>query len=124
MVGLMKKQMVGFASLRSALPTLHFNFNKDYIKLMAIKRIDIQNFKSFRHQTIELGQFNVLIGANASGKSNFLQIFQFISDIAHHGLSNAISMQGGIEYLRNTNLAGQKDFALKNRAGFNTRNGL
>ena len=80
---------------------------------MAIKRIDIQNFKSFRHQTIELGQFNVLIGANASGKSNFLQIFQFISDIAHHGLSNAISMQGGIEYLRNTNLAGQKDFALK-----------
>jgi len=80
---------------------------------MAIKRIEIQNFKSFRHQTIELGQFNVLIGANASGKSNFLQIFQFISDIAHHGLINAISMQGGIEYLRNTNLAGQKDFALK-----------
>jgi predicted ATPase len=80
---------------------------------MAIKRIEIQNFKSFRHQTIELGQFNVLIGANASGKSNFLQIFQFISDIAHHGLSNAISMPGGVEYLRNTNLAAQKDFALK-----------
>lgn len=81
--------------------------------IMAIKRIEIENFKSFRHQSIELRQFNVLIGANASGKSNFLQIFQFISDIAHHGLSNAISMQGGVEYLRNTNLAVQEDFALK-----------
>jgi len=80
---------------------------------MAIKRIEIQNFKSFRQQTIELKSFNVLIGANASGKSNFLQIFQFISDIAHHGLSDAISMQGGVEYLRNTNLANQKDLTLK-----------
>ena len=80
---------------------------------MAIKRIEIQNFKSFYHQTVELGQFNVLIGANASGKSNFLQIFQFISDIAHYGLSNAISMQGGIEYLKNTSLTVQTDLALK-----------
>jgi predicted ATPase len=80
---------------------------------MAIKRIEIQNFKSFCHQTIELGQFNVLIGANASGKSNFLQIFQFISDIAHHGLSNAISRQGGVKYLRNTNIAVQEPLVLK-----------
>jgi predicted ATPase len=80
---------------------------------MAIKRIEIQNFKSFRHQAIELGQFNVLIGANASGKSNFLQIFKFISDIAHHGLNNAISKQGGVEYLRNTNIAAKENLALK-----------
>jgi len=40
-----------------------------------IKRIEIKNFKSFHHQKIALGQFNVLVGANASGKSNFLQIF-------------------------------------------------
>ena len=80
---------------------------------MAIKRIEIKNFKSFRHQTIELGQFNILIGANASGKSNFLQIFQFLSDITHHGLENAIFIQGGVKYLRNANLADQENLALR-----------
>jgi predicted ATPase len=80
---------------------------------MAIKRIEIKNFKSFRHQKITLGQFNVLVGANASGKSNFLQIFKFISDIANHGLNNAISLQGGVEYLKNTQLAATEAFALK-----------
>ena len=42
---------------------------------MAIKKIKISNFKSFKNLEIELGKFNVLIGANASGKSNFIQIF-------------------------------------------------
>jgi len=80
---------------------------------MTIKRIEIKNFKSFRHQKITLGQFNVLVGANASGKSNFLQIFKFISNIANHGLNNAISLQGGVEYLRNIQLAATEAFALK-----------
>jgi len=38
---------------------------------MAIKKLRISNFKSFGDLEIELGNFNVLIGANASGKSNF-----------------------------------------------------
>lgn len=39
---------------------------------MAIKKIRISNFKSFTDLEIEFGKFNVLIGANASGKSNFI----------------------------------------------------
>ncbi len=68
---------------------------------MAIKKIKLDNFKSFRDTEVELGQFNVLIGANASGKSNFIQAFKFFRDIAKDGLENAISMQGGAEYLQN-----------------------
>lgn len=37
---------------------------------MQIKKIKVSNFKSFDEVEIELGRFNVLIGANASGKSN------------------------------------------------------
>ena len=80
---------------------------------MIINQIEVRNFKTFRYQKIALGNFNVLVGANAAGKSNFLQIFQFISDITQHGLNNAISMQGGIEYLRNTNLGDQDNLTLK-----------
>ena len=68
---------------------------------MGIKRIEVKNFKSFKDLKVDLGQFNVLIGANASGKSNFSSIFQFLSDITTIGLVNAISQQGGVEYLKN-----------------------
>ncbi len=74
------------------------------MKEMAIKRIQVKNFKSFKDLDIELGKFNIVIGANASGKSNFIHIFEFLRDIAIDGLENAISMQGGIEYLRNINI--------------------
>lgn len=80
---------------------------------MNIRKIEVANFKSFENLDIELGKFNVLIGANASGKSNFVSIFQFLRDIASSGLDNAISMQGGVEYLRNMNIGVDKNLSIK-----------
>jgi predicted ATPase len=80
---------------------------------MVIKKIRISNFKSFDDIEIEVGKFNVLVGANASGKSNFVQIFKFFRDISNYGLNNAISMQGGTEYLRNINIGSSKNFSLE-----------
>lgn len=69
---------------------------------MMFRDLQVSNFKSFRYAGIEgLGRFNVVIGANASGKSNFIQMFRFLRDISSHGLSNALSLQGGIDYVRN-----------------------
>lgn len=76
---------------------------------MYIKTIKISNYKSFRDVELELGRLNVLIGPNASGKSNFIQIFRFLREIISEGLDNAISMQGGVEYIRNLNLISEKD---------------
>lgn len=80
---------------------------------MAIKRIRVSNFKSFDTLDLELGNLNVLIGANASGKSNFLQIFKFLRDITQHGLKNAISLQGGVEYFRNSIIDPATPFSLE-----------
>jgi len=80
---------------------------------MAIKKIKISNFKSFDKLEVELRNFNLLIGANASGKSNFIQVFKCLRDITKHGLENAISMQGGIEYLRNLNIGSSEDFSVE-----------
>ena len=80
---------------------------------MFVKRISVSNFKSFRSLDIELNSFNVLVGANSSGKSNFLEIFRFLRDIATHGLNNAISLQGGVEYLRNTNIGTSAELTVK-----------
>lgn len=72
---------------------------------MKIVKIKLSNFKSFDDLSIRLGDFNLLVGANASGKSNFVQAFQFLRDIVNHGLEDAISIQGGAEYLQNLKLA-------------------
>ncbi|MBU4478390.1 MAG: AAA family ATPase [Candidatus Omnitrophica bacterium] len=80
---------------------------------MSIKRIRVTNFKSFEKLEVDFGKFNVLIGANASGKTNFVQIFEFLRDIANSGLNNAVSMQGGVEYLRNINIGASENFSLK-----------
>ncbi|MCK4613854.1 MAG: AAA family ATPase [Thermoplasmata archaeon] len=86
---------------------------------MAIKKIKIRNFRSFRDVEVELRDFNVVIGANASGKSNFVQIFKFLRDIAQSGLKNAISMQGGVEYLRNINIGADEEFSVQVVADYN-----
>lgn len=70
-------------------------------KDMSIKHIKVQNFKSFKSLDIALDKFNIIIGANASGKSNFAQVFKFLNDIALDGLESAVSQQGGMEYLLN-----------------------
>lgn len=80
---------------------------------MAITRVKVSNFKGFRDLEIDLGAFNVLIGANAAGKSSFIQIFQFLKDLINHGLDNAISMQGGGEYFRNMSLGPSRSFSLE-----------
>ena len=78
-----------------------------------MKSIKVVNFKSFEEIDVKLRKFNVLIGANASGKSNFISVFRFIRDIAQSGLENAISLQGGIEYLRNMKVGASRNMTIK-----------
>ena len=80
---------------------------------MAIKKIQVSNFKSFKDLNIELGTFNVVIGANASGKSNLTQIFKFLKDIEENSLNDAISMHGGLESLRNLKIGSKSELTIR-----------
>jgi predicted ATPase len=80
---------------------------------MAINRIKVSNFKSFKELDLKLGNFNVVIGANASGKSNFTQIFKFLKDIQENTLDDAISMHGGLESLRNLRMGSRSDLSMQ-----------
>lgn len=82
-------------------------------KKMLIKNIKVCNFKSFEEVDIELGRFNVLIGENASGKSNFINLLRFLRDIVENGLDNAISMQGGVEYIWNINIGADENLSVE-----------
>lgn len=80
---------------------------------MAIRRLKVSNFRSFNELDIELGDFNVLIGANASGKSNFIEIFRFLRDIRNHGLRSAVAMQGGRSYVQNLQLGSSRALSIE-----------
>jgi predicted ATPase len=60
-----------------------------------------------------LGKLNVIIGANASGKSNFVNILKFLKDIFTNGLDNAIAMQGGVDGVRNVSIGSSKDLMIE-----------
>lgn len=46
-----------------------------------LKKVHVENYKCLWDTTVELGDFNVLIGPNDSGKSSFLEVIKFLGRI-------------------------------------------
>ena len=80
---------------------------------MKVKYIKVENFKSFSDEHIEFENFTVILGANASGKSNVISLFRFISNIISSGIDDAISLMGGIEYSVNTSIGKEKPIKIE-----------
>jgi len=61
-----------------------------------LNNIAIAGFKSFGSKVlVPLGQLNALIGANGSGKSNFLAAFSFIQAFSFDQITKYVAEQGG-----------------------------
>jgi predicted ATPase len=69
---------------------------------MLVTRLVLKNWRNFRSVDVELGLRVFVAGPNASGKSNLLDVFAFLKDIAKPGggLQNAVTERGGISKLR------------------------
>ncbi len=70
---------------------------------MLITRIKLKNWRNFREVDIPLDSRAYLIGANASGKSNLLDVFRFLRSLAQTdggGLQKAIKERGGLSKVR------------------------
>ena len=80
---------------------------------LKLRHIHVKNFRSFNDAKIDLKNLNFLIGANSSGKSNLINVLAFLRDIVKCSLDDAVSMQGGIEYLRNMEIGASNDILIK-----------
>ncbi len=60
-----------------------------------LKSIRLSNFKSISDKPVTLGGFNVLIGANAAGKSNFVDALRFVHSALDDGISSAVGRRFG-----------------------------
>jgi len=64
----------------------------------SIDKITLQGFKSIRSlEDFKLGAVNVLIGANGSGKSNFVSFFTLLREMVEGRLQKAVNKAGGAD---------------------------
>ena len=62
-----------------------------------MKKIEIHGYKSIKSLNLELKQINIFIGANGSGKSNFLSFFEMLKHIYNQNLKEYVALRGGVE---------------------------
>ncbi len=70
---------------------------------MYISNLKLRNWRNFTHVDIDLKETVYLIGPNASGKSNLLDVFRFMRDVVNFkggGLQQAIDSRGGLKKIR------------------------
>lgn len=71
-------------------------------KSLRFTRIQLENWRNFTQVDVELQRRVFLVGPNASGKSNLLDVFRFLYDIVSigGGFQEAVRKRGGVSKLR------------------------
>jgi len=69
---------------------------------MIVSRLVLKNWRNFRSVDVQLTERVFVVGANASGKSNFLDALRFLRDIARPegSLQAAVKQRGGLSKIR------------------------
>jgi predicted ATPase len=83
---------------------------------MLVTRLILKNWRNFREADVPMRDRTYLVGPNASGKSNFLDVFRFLRDIskpAGGGLQKAVEDRGGITKLRCLHARGDSEVRIE-----------
>jgi predicted ATPase len=65
-----------------------------------LTNLEVTNYKSIAHANLNFNQETVIVGPNASGKSNLLDAIHFIRDISNDNLDHAITKRHGVNSIR------------------------
>lgn len=69
-------------------------------KPVFLKRVILRNYKSIGYCDVSLGPLTYLVGANGSGKSNFMDALALVRDALNGSLDNALNERGGLAEVR------------------------
>lgn len=75
-----------------------------------ITRVQVTNFRSIASCDVELGPLVVLLGPNASGKSNFLDAIRFVVDALSDSPHGAVERRGGLDALLHRSAQGSAPY--------------
>ncbi|MCP5230942.1 MAG: AAA family ATPase [Zoogloeaceae bacterium] len=89
-------------------------------KPVFLTRVVLRNYKSIGYCDVRFHPLTYLVGANGSGKSNFLDALHLVRDALSGSLDNALNERGGLNEVRRrssghpTNFGIRLEFTLKN----------
>ncbi|MEU1786219.1 AAA family ATPase [Streptomyces sparsogenes] len=61
--------------------------------------LTVRNFRTLTDTKLPLGPLTVMVGPNASGKSNVLHALEFLGDVSRKGIEPALEERGGFDVL-------------------------
>ncbi|WP_326542850.1 AAA family ATPase [Pseudorhodoferax sp.] len=80
---------------------------------VVIRRVVLRNYKSIAACDVRLGALTFLVGANGSGKSNFLDSMRFVADSLRTSLDHALRDRGTVRSVRRISGGHPNHFALR-----------
>src|SRR3972149_7562965 len=88
-----------------------------------ISQIRLENWRNFTFVEVALQRRAFLVGPNASGKSNFLDVLRFLQDIVSvgGGFREAVRRRGGVSRLRCLAARRYSDIVIRVRIGTDNR---
>jgi predicted ATPase len=88
-------------------------------RIQRFTQIHLENWRNFARVQVDLQRRVFLVGPNASGKSNFLDVFRFLHDIVSvgGGFQDAVRRRGGVSRLRCLAARRYPDLAVRVRLG-------
>jgi predicted ATPase len=74
----------------------------DIGKPLRFSNVQVKNWKNFAFCDVAIGRRAFLVGPNAAGKSNLLDVFRFLRDLASSGggFQQAVGRRGGVSAIR------------------------
>ncbi len=62
---------------------------------LTVKRITLNGYKTYGDSEVNFDDYNLLIGANASGKSNLVTSLRFVRDVTQNSIDDGAALNGG-----------------------------
>ena len=78
-----------------------------------LTRVLLRNYKSIGLCDVRLGPITYLVGANGSGKSNFLDALHLVRDALAGSLDNALNERGGLPEVRRRSSGHPTNFGIR-----------
>jgi len=78
-----------------------------------LTRVVLRNYKSIGACDVRLGPLTYLVGANGSGKSNFLDALHLVRNSLSGSLDNALNERGGLTEVRRRSSGHPTNFAIR-----------
>ena len=80
---------------------------------MKLTKLYIHNYKSFYDTTIEFDKLNIIVGENNSGKSNLIDVLEFIDIAIDKDIERAIDEKGGYDRIKNYSAVGEEKVIIR-----------